>query len=156
MPHKRWPPLRYAELARRLVAYRNAEVSVVFGPDDRDVADEVVFAAEGAATLAPDLSGPIALGAYLRAADVVVGGDTGPVHWAAALGAPTIAIFGPTDPSRYHPRGRPDRALYRRAFCSPCRHRACPDRECLDLIDVGAVASAVLAALDEGRVEAAV
>jgi len=50
------------------------------------------------------------------------------------LSRPAVMIFGPTDPRLYHPLDHPERALYERAHCSPCRYRLCPERICLDAI----------------------
>jgi lipopolysaccharide heptosyltransferase I len=148
MPHKRWPAGRYAELARRLRDAVGARVVVSWGPDDRAFLPELVAAADGAAVLAPDLPDPLALGALLRRAALVVGGDTGPVHWADALGAPVVALFGPTDPDLYGPFRRPERALSARVACAPCRFRGCPERLCLDALSVDAALAACLAALE--------
>jgi heptosyltransferase I len=148
-PHKRWPAARYAELARRLKETRGVATVVTWGKGEEDLARSVVDGAAGAAVMAPDLRSPGELGALLRRAKLVVGGDTGPVHFADLLGVPTIAIFGPTDPRSYYPHGRPDRALYLKVPCSPCRERHCPDRICLDGVTTDAVLAACTTALDE-------
>ncbi len=99
--HKLAPPGFWAEVARRLAAAGLPAV-VAWGPGERGLAERV--AAEGGATVAPptDL---LQLAALLAAAAVVVGGDTGPVHLAASLGTPTVALFLATDPARNAPRG---------------------------------------------------
>jgi heptosyltransferase-1 len=99
---KRWPAERFGELARRLRAMGFAAVVNAPRKDDA-VASAVVAASGGAAELA--VCNMIGLIALVRRAAVVVGGDSGPVHVAAALGVPVVALFGPTDPARNGPWG---------------------------------------------------
>ncbi len=100
---KAWAASDYAELARRLGNGGVATV-VVWGPGERGLADAIAAAGGERAGAAPPTSIP-ELAALLARADVVVGGDTGPVHLAASLGAATVAIFLATDPARNGPRG---------------------------------------------------
>lgn len=101
-PRKNWPPPLFAELARRLLG-SGLPVTVFWGPGERSIAEEVVQKAPGARLAPPtDL---LELAASLAAAHAVVGGDTGPIHLAAALGTPTVAVHVATDPQRNAPRG---------------------------------------------------
>ena len=95
---KQWPAARYAELALALHA-KGFQVLVNGGSAEGDGV-EAVTAASGARAVRCDLGQLIALS---RRAALVVGGDTGPVHLAAALGRPVVALFGPTDPLRNGP-----------------------------------------------------
>jgi ADP-heptose:LPS heptosyltransferase len=62
----------------------------------------------------------------------VIGADTGPVHVAAVLGRPVVAVFGPKDPDVYRPLGERTRVVRRDdVACSPCRLRFCPRPDCL-------------------------
>ena len=99
---KRWPPERYGQVASGLGA--NGVRSIVnFGPGEHDLAQRVETASAGAAfAMQLSISGLIAL---TRRAKLFVGGDTGPMHLAAALNVPIVAIFGPTDPARNGPYG---------------------------------------------------
>jgi heptosyltransferase I len=105
-PRKRWPPERFRTLARRL-AETGARVLVVWGPGEDAVARTI---AEPGAVLAPptDLDELIAT---LRRASLVVAGDTGPLHLAAALGTPCVGIYGPTAARRNGPWGAGHRTL---------------------------------------------
>ena len=94
---KQWPGERYAELARRL-AGAGLRVLVNGGAGGGDA--EEVARAGGSEGVACSVAQLIAL---TRRAALVVGGDTGPVHLAAALGRPVLALFGPTDPRRTGP-----------------------------------------------------
>jgi lipopolysaccharide heptosyltransferase I len=148
MPHKRWPAERFGALSRALVERAAANVFLTSGPDDGAVVQAVLAAAAGAATAAPPLPDPLTLAAFLSRADLVVGGDTGPVHLADALGRSAVVLFGPTDPRLYHPLERPERVLFEKAPCSPCRFRECPERICLDAIDVERATALCLKTLD--------
>ncbi len=96
---KRWPAERFRDLGGRLAAEAGARVLVVWGPEERALAEAV---AGGRLALAPptDLD---ALIAVLRRASVVVAGDTGPLHVAAALGVPCVGLYGPTSAERNGP-----------------------------------------------------
>lgn len=99
---KQWPAASYAAVARVLRA-RGIAPLINFGPGERDLAEEVARLSEGAATpVNCDLSHLIAL---TRRASLFIGGDTGPLHLAAALRVPVVALFGPTDPERNGPYG---------------------------------------------------
>ena len=109
-PDKRWPVERFARLAARLVEEAGATVLVVWGPSEEPAARAIVAAAPRGALAAP----PTGLGelcAVLRRASVVVAGDTGPLHLAAALGAPCVGLYGPTSIERNGPWGQGGRAL---------------------------------------------
>ena len=117
-PSKCWPPARYGELAQRMSAELGSRVVVAWGPGEQDLAAAVVDAAAGAAVLAPptDIRDLVSL---LRAASLVVGGDTGPLHLAMAARTPVVAIYGPSDPVRNGPWGPAD-VVVRPASSCPC------------------------------------
>lgn len=93
---KRWPTAHYAELARAL-AEDGASIWVVGGPQEKPLADQIV---NHAGRQAHDLTGPDLRDAILalKAANIAVSNDSGLMHVAAAIGTPTIALFGPTKP----------------------------------------------------------
>jgi heptosyltransferase-1 len=97
---KRWPAERYGEVAREFAA--NGLVSFInCGPGEEELASAVELASQGAARkITCSISELIAL---TRRARLFVGGDTGPLHLAAALKIPLVAIFGPTNPARNGP-----------------------------------------------------
>jgi ADP-heptose:LPS heptosyltransferase len=105
---KRWPADRFRELARRLAGEAGAAPLVVWGPEERELASAI---AGGPATLAPPTDLDTLL-SVLRRASVVVAGDTGPLHLAAALGVPCVGLYGPTSVERNGP-------WRRRALASP-------------------------------------
>ncbi len=102
-PGKAWQVENYAALARELNR-SGVPVTVVWGPGERVLAERIVADAGARTELAPRTSIP-ELAALMSRFALIVGGDTGPVHLAASLGVPTVAIFVATDPARNGPRG---------------------------------------------------
>jgi lipopolysaccharide heptosyltransferase I len=99
---KCWPAEKYGELHRALHEKHGWRGVLTFGPGERDLAERAKLAARNSPVAAIELNlGPLM--ALLRRAKFVVSADTGPLHLASALGAPTIGLFGPTDPSRNGP-----------------------------------------------------
>jgi lipopolysaccharide heptosyltransferase II len=98
---KAWPALHYAELARALVK-DGASVWILGGPSEAPLAEQI---AQAAGSKARDLTGTDLRNAILAlaAADVAVTNDSGLMHVSAAIGTPTIAIFGPTSPWHWQP-----------------------------------------------------
>jgi lipopolysaccharide heptosyltransferase I len=110
-PDKDWPAAGYAEVARALAA-RGRTVVLLGGADDAAACRAI---ADSARTGLPAVGWPTAEAiALLAGAEVFVGGDSGPLHLAAALGRPAIGLFGPTDPARTGPRGPAARVLRHR------------------------------------------
>ena len=103
---KRWPPERYASIARGL-ANRGFRVVVNAGPGEEPLAEPIV-AGGAATTFTATLPQLIAL---TRRISLCIAGDTGPLHLASALGRPVVGIYGPTDPSRNGPYGTRARVL---------------------------------------------
>ena len=71
------------------------------------------------------------LAAVLERLDLLVTGDTGPMHLAIAVGTPVVAVFGPSDPARYAPRGPRDRVVRIDLPCSPCNRIRLPPARCV-------------------------
>jgi heptosyltransferase-1 len=118
---KRWPAERYGCVAKAL-AKEGVRVIVNYGPGEEDLARATEAASEGTATaMTCSLTELIAL---TRRANLFVGGDTGPMHLAAALRIPVVAIFGPTDPARNGPCGT--RSIVLRSPTSPTTHARRP------------------------------
>ena len=117
---KLWPAARYGEAARALAA-DGLRTLINYGPGEEALAQEVAAASGGAAqALSCSVSELITL---TRRARLFLGGDTGPMHLAAALGVPVVAIFGPTDPARNGPFGTRNIVLRSPASQTSYAHR---------------------------------
>lgn len=141
-PNKRWPPARLAAIASELRARHGLRSIVLWGPGEETLANEVVAGADHAAIVSPRTS--IAdLVALARRAALMVSGDTGPTHIAAALGTPIVGIYGPTRPARNGPTSPLDITVSRDSICQ-CHHlRRCKlDRMCLLDIEIAEVLEA--------------
>jgi len=142
-PNKRWPPERFGAVAAFL-RERFALPSIALGgPGEEPLAQAVVESSNGAARIAPRTT--IAdLVELSRAASVMVSGDTGPLHIAAATGTPIVSLFGPTDPARNGPWAPDDEVISRWPECA-CRYqRRCRRATwCLAEITVGEVTAAI-------------
>jgi ADP-heptose:LPS heptosyltransferase len=119
-PNKRWPPDRLGAVARALRERHGLASAVLWGPGEEPLARDVVRHSAGAAILTPRTT--IAdLVALARGAALMVSGDTGPTHIAAAVCTPIVALFGPTRPERNGPWSPDDVAVSRAAVCQ-CHH----------------------------------
>ncbi len=135
---KRWPAQRYGEVARALTK-DGLTCLVNFGPGEEKLFEEVNVASGGVVRpTKASISGLIAL---TRRARLFIGGDTGPMHLAAALQVPIVGIFGPTDPARNGPYGT--KSIVLRNPASPTTHarKPQPDEAMLE-ISVDAVVNA--------------
>jgi len=136
---KRWPPERYGQVAAALADCGLRSI-VNHGPGEEDLARAVQAASEGTATiLHTTISELIAL---TRRAALFVGGDTGPLHLAAALQVPVVGIFGPTNPARNGPYET--RSVVLRNPASPTTHarNPRPDETMLEISVQAVVSSA--------------
>jgi heptosyltransferase-1 len=99
---KCWPPERFGALCKKLFDSRSLRCVLNYGPGEEDLAAKVRAASGDAAPI--PFNGELSpLMSLLRGAACVVGGDTGPLHLAVALGTPVVALFGPTNPARNGP-----------------------------------------------------
>jgi heptosyltransferase-1 len=132
---KRWPAERYGRVARAL-AEDGVHTILNYGPGEESLARDAEVASEGAAR--PMQCSITELIALTRRARLFIGGDTGPLHLAAALRVPVVAIFGPTDPARNGPYQTSDAAqsivLRNPASATTHARRAQPD---VGLMEIG-------------------
>ena len=142
---KRWPAARYGQVARELASL-GLRTILNYGPGEQGLAQATQSASGGTAeSMNCTITELIAL---TRRARLFIGGDTGPLHLAAALGVPVVAIFGPTDPARNGPYAT--RAIVLRNPSSTTTHarRSQPDQGLLE-ISVDKVVSAARELLGE-------
>jgi heptosyltransferase-1 len=127
---KQWPAERYGMVARRL-AEDGLKSFVNFGPGEEQLSRATETASANAATgVTCTISELISL---MRRASLFVGGDTGPLHLAAALGVPVVAIFGPTNPARNGPWGTASLVLRNAASRTSHARRSQPDEGLLEI-----------------------
>lgn len=133
---KEWPLDRYVEVGRRLVEERGA-LLVLTGSETERPKTAFISAALPSSTL--DLCGQLGLGGLaevMSAFDGFISGDTSAMHFACALGLPSVAIFGPSDPGRYFSGGKDGfgserhLALTADLWCRPCNLIRRPPEEC--------------------------
>jgi heptosyltransferase I len=136
---KRWPAVRYGEVARKL-ADRGVRSIVNYGPGEEELVSAVETASGGAArAMSCTITELIAL---TRRARLFLGGDTGPLHLAAALRVPVVAIFGPTDPARNGPYGTRSVVLRSPESATSHARRAAADEGMLAIASEAVVAAA--------------
>ena len=136
--NKRWPAEYFAELVRSLAEkFPGTRFAILGGSDDKNLGEIILQAAPGrclnlcGATSLPEMI------EWVRRCDLMVTNDTGPMHVAAALGKPAIALFGPTEPRRTGPYGQLENVLRLELPCSPCLSCDCAyakPNECLNAI----------------------
>ena len=133
-PTKNWRPENFAKVADGMS--RRAKVLLISGPAN-DGIEEVKRTLKKAEPFVVENLPLPQLAALLQRSTAYLGNDSGITHLAAALGIPTVAILGPTDPSIWSPRGLGVQILYEKTSCSPCSSEArsgC-SRPCLERIE---------------------
>ena len=146
-PNKRWPAESYAELVR-LLAAANPDLNFVILGDAEDCSlGEVIAGVNDARCL--DLTGKVSLPEmveWIRLSKLMVTNDTGPMHIAAALGTPVVALFGPTEPRRTGPYRQLEHVVRIDLPCAPCMSPRCryvKPLECLRAIQPAAILDVV-------------
>jgi len=149
LPHRRWMPERYAELIGRILsAHADVVVLITGAPEEGERAQELAAANAPRSVSFAGQSSLADLPALYAQAALMVSNDSGPAHFSAATGLPTIVLFGPETPKLYQPLGN-SRAIYAGLACSPCvtahnhRKTACTDNVCMRAIGVDQVYAAV-------------
>lgn len=142
-PNKRWPAAGYGNVAAYLHDVQSMRPFVLWGPGETAAAQAVVDASGGKASLAPPTT-VADIFALCREAGIVVSGDTGPLHIATAAGAPTVSLFGPTDPDRNGPFDPVDVVVSRFGSCGCPYQRRCHRRDwCLGGVPASEVTLAI-------------
>jgi lipopolysaccharide heptosyltransferase II len=154
---KQWHMDRFAEVATRLARERGATIVLTGIDSDRPLVERITSQLPADVT-AVNASGSLDLAIFaglLSQLDLLVTGDTGPMHLAAAVGTRVVALFGPSDPARYGPLTDRASVVTADLWCRPCNRvrrppERCVDRvpDCLDGIDASTVVRAALDLLD--------
>jgi heptosyltransferase-2 len=142
---KRWLPERFAAVADMVARRSGSKVALVGGPKERPLAEAI---AAGMTTPARVLSGETTLGQLVGVISrlrLFLTNDSGPMHLAAALGVPQVAVFGSTDWTETAPFGENARLVREETECAPCLLRECPiDHRCMTRVGVDRVAAEAL------------
>ena len=151
---KEWDPARFAEVGAALARTRGAHVFLIGSAGDAPVLDAMRAAWPGDVPLneLPANVDLIVLAAVLERLSLFITGDTGPMHLAAAVGTPVLAIFGPSLPTRYAPLSARSRIVRIDIHCSPCNLMRQPPARCLNRVPeclAGIASSDVLRAANE-------
>jgi heptosyltransferase-2 len=150
-PAKRWPAERFAQTAIKVTELVDVRWLIIGGRDDVEISREIetrLREAKLAESSIVNIAGKttlLDLCALLRYCKVLLTNDTGPMHIAAALGTPTVSIWGSTSPELTGPLSPRSVIIREPVECSPCFLRKCPiDFRCMERIQVGTVVKAVL------------
>ncbi|SLM50334.1 Putative Lipopolysaccharide heptosyltransferase III (fragment) [Nitrospira japonica] len=142
---KAWPWERFAALADRLAEQYGYQVLIGGNQQEFELAERIC----GAVANRPiNLAGRADMRTYaaiLKRASLFVGNDSGAMHVAAAVGTPVVALFGPSDPKEWGPRGGAVAVLYKGLDCRICFHPTCErgEENCMKLIGIEEVLSAI-------------
>jgi heptosyltransferase-1 len=123
---KLWYPEGWSELARRIVErYPDAAILINWGsPEEKVLAEQIVAAVGDSVQLLPWLRIKELI-PVIRRVDLVIGGDTGPIYLAAAVGTPTVSYYRATSAAIYAPPGDQHKAIQAEMSCAGCRLKSC-------------------------------
>ena len=134
--NRRWNIKNYAHTANYLLDKYDAKIIILGGPGEEKIAQDLQDTISGDVI---NLSGKISLNELVNIIsrmDLLITNDSGPMHIAAAVKTPVVAIFGPEDPKLFGPYTSPDlyRVVQSNVDCRPCKVKNCKNPDCLDLI----------------------
>jgi len=137
---KRWIPERYAALASRLGGHTGARIAILGGTAERPLGEAIAANVEGECRVLCGETDLAELVGTLSRLRLLVTNDSGPMHLAAAVGTPLVAVFGPTDWRETAPVGVSCRLVREPVECAPCKLRECPiDHHCMRRVTVDRV-----------------
>ncbi|RKU37750.1 lipopolysaccharide heptosyltransferase II [Candidatus Poribacteria bacterium] len=125
IPLKRWLPERYAKLADWLIARKGTQVLFVGVKDEIPIVTEIQRRMKGISINIAGETTLTQLASILHTCNMFIGNDSGPMHLAAAVGTPTIGLYGPGDPTRFAPIGVACQTIRRKLDCPPCLGTTC-------------------------------
>jgi 3-deoxy-D-manno-octulosonic-acid transferase/heptosyltransferase-1 len=147
---KLWPNKKFAELADMLVDQYNLKIVFTGGFKDYSIIQTITSSMKGRAINFAGKTTLTELAALYEKAALVISTDTGPMHLAAAVGTPVVALFGPTAPWRTGPYGTGHQIITAELECSPCFKRRCETTDCMYQISVKQVMAAVKKIIGNG------
>ncbi|NIO03706.1 MAG: hypothetical protein GTN74_03575 [Proteobacteria bacterium] len=153
-PAKNWSVANFLYLAKRLFTAYMAQVLFLVGPGEEEIKKDLRRPLGSRLPVIFDGFPLPQVAAILERCQVFVGNDSGMTHLAAAVGVPVVAIFGPSDPIRWVPKGSEVRLVRKAVSCSPCEREAmsrCDSRHCLSEISSDDVFRAVAQCIERWR-----
>jgi heptosyltransferase-3 len=138
---KVWPHERFVELADRLTDRFSCRILLGGDQREREIAEQIARKARCAPKVVAGKFSLLQYASLVKRCALFVGNDGGAMHIAAAMGTPVVALFGPTYPRRWGPRGGPAQILYKGLDCRACYHPTClrGDDSCMRQITVDEV-----------------
>jgi heptosyltransferase-2 len=148
---KLWPVQRFAGVAQRLHRDRGAQIIVVGGPPEADLARTFAENIDFPCTIAVGKTSLLLTAAIIARSDVFIGTDSGPAHIAAYVGAPVVVLFGPVNPEKYRPLSPRVIVMQPHTACDPRCDKTCarPATHCMLDHTVEAVAAAAEGLVDQ-------
>jgi len=142
---KNWGITPLAELADELARKKGVRVVIIGSGEDRDLASEFMRKTTAKPIDAVGKTNIPRLASLIKRCDVLLAGDSAPMHVAAAMGTPLVAIFGPTDPERHAPPSKKKKIIYKKIKCAPCYKPVCQKRlKCMTSIKPEEVFNALM------------
>lgn len=150
---KRWLPERFAETAAAVAGAHVASVALFGSAGERPLCESVAGAIRAAGVTVHNFAGETTLGQFIElaaACRLMLTNDSGAMHLAAALGVPTVTVFGSTDDTTTGPASAWARVVREQVECSPCLLRECPiDHRCMTRVSAAQVSAVSLALWEE-------
>ncbi|MCZ6679259.1 MAG: lipopolysaccharide heptosyltransferase II [Candidatus Poribacteria bacterium] len=150
---REWMPDRFAAIGNRVSEHFDAQVLIFGGPNERELVDQVAnIMKRESISLAGDFS-IRQFAALVKQCDLFITNDTGPMHVAAAMHTPTVALFGPGNHLRFQPLAPIHTTLRHHVPCNPCKQFTdkCKDNICMKLITVDEVWETICNKLSAGH-----
>ena len=119
-PRRRFPHDRFVAVADALVDRYNAQIILTGDPSEVELSQHIAAQTRSSCTVAAGRTQINQLAALFANADLVICGNCGPMHLAAAAGTPVVALHGPTNPSQWAPWGSGHTIVHVDVPCSPC------------------------------------
>lgn len=147
---KAWPPDRFAALGDAFHE-RGFQVALVGSPEERPIGTEILQTAKRPMISLIGNTRLLELAALMTRCRLFIGNDAGPMHMAAAVGCPVVALFGPSNPAVWAPRGKHVTTIHKGLDCRECFHPGCfrGEQGCMKLITVDEVLKEATALLED-------
>ena len=150
---KAWPPERFAELADRLTSQYGCQVLIGGSDQDIDLVQQIRQMTKSRSIIMAGRTTIRQFAAIVKKSALFVGNDSGAMHVATAVGTPVVALFGPSNPAEWGPRGGVAEVIYKEVDCRACFHPTClrGEQNCMRLITIDEVIMAAARLLGRAR-----